>query len=303
MKLFPEYLRKPFWVLAFLWVSTVSFSQELNCLVSVNSELVDQTNQQVFKTLERSLNDYVNKTKWTNKKYSPNERINCSMLITINSYESNRFTATLQVQSSRPTYNSNYQTPIFNYNDRQFTFNYVEFQPLFFNPTTFDSNLVAVITYYVYVILGLDADTFALEGGTEYYKKAQDIVNLAQSSSFSGWKQADGNRTRWELIDNLTSNTFREYRIAMYNYHRKGLDVMVDNNSAAKQTIAGCMRLFDALAKRRPNSFLVQTFFDAKADEIQQVFSGGPKMNIVNLVEILNRVAPYQASTWQQIKY
>lgn len=287
----------------FLLTVVNGFAQELNCLVSVNSDLVDQTNQQVFKTLERSLNDYVNKTKWTNKVFAPHERINCSMLITVNSYESNKFSATIQIQSNRPVYNSDYQTPVFNYNDRQFDFTYIEFQPLYFNPNVFESNLVAVVTYYVYVILGLDADTFELEGGTLYFKKAQEIVNLAQGSGYAGWQQTDGNRTRWELIDNLLSNTFREYRIALYNYHRKGLDLMVDNNMAAKQTIAGCMRLFDALIKRRPNAFLIQTFFDAKAEEIKEVFSGGPKMSIVNLIDLLNRVAPFYAGTWKEIKY
>ncbi len=303
MKLLPEYMRNLLTSLLVLLVCHFANAQELNCQVSVNSDLVDQTNQQIFRTLERSLNDYVNKTKWTNKVYAPQERINCSMLITINSYDSDRFTATLQLQSSRPVFNSNYETPVFNYNDRQFAFNYIEFQPLFYNPNSFDSNLVAVVTYYVNIILGLDADTFSLEGGTEYFKKAQGIVNLAQGSGYLGWQQADGNRTRWELIDNLLSNTFREYRIAMYNYHRKGLDIMVDNASASKQTIAGCMRLLDSLIKRRPNAFLIQTFFDAKSDEIQSIFSDGPKMDIVSLVEILNRIAPFYATTWKEIKY
>ena len=227
------------------------------------------------------------------------------MFITVSSYNpsTNQFVATLQVQSSRPVYNSTYESPVFNYNDKQFSFTYVEYQPLFYNANAFESNLISVITYYANIILGLDADTFALEGGTDYFKKAQEVVNLAQGSGYSGWQQTDGNRTRWELIDNILSNTFREYRIAMYNYHRKGLDVLVDNNTAAKQTVAGSMRLFDALAKRRPNAFLVQTFFDAKANEIQQLFSDGPSINVVSLLEILNRVAPFYAATWKEIKY
>src|SRR5690606_36550971 len=181
-------------------------AQELNCTVIVNSDQVNQTNRQVFRTLEKSLNDYVNKTEWTNKKYAINERINCSMMLTISGYENNQFEGTIQIQSNRPVFNSTYETPVFNYQDKQFTFNYLEFEPLFYNVNAFESNLVSVITYYVYVILGIDADTFSKEGGTEYFNKARSIVNMAQGSRYSGWRQIDGNRTRWELIDNLMSN-------------------------------------------------------------------------------------------------
>ena len=160
------------------------------------------------------------------------------------------------------------------------------------------------MAYYAYIILGLDADTFALEGGTEFYKKAQQIVTQAQGSNFAGWSQsATSNRTRFVLVDNLLSNTFREYRIAMYNYHRKGLDILGDNNSTGKQVISGSMRLFETLIKRRPNAFLIQTFFDAKAEEIRNIFSDGPKVDVVSLKETLNRVAPFYASTWNEIKY
>jgi hypothetical protein len=279
-------------------------AQELNCTIIVNSEQVEQTNQQIFKTLERSLNDYVNKTKWTNKNFKQQERINCSMLLTITDFDgSSQFSGTLQVQSSRPVFNSSYDSPVFNYNDRQFNFSYLEFEPLFFNPNSFESNLIGVITYYVYIILGIDADTFAKNGGNSYFEQARNVVNLAQGSGFLGWQQADGNRTRWELIDNLLSNTFKEYRAAMYNYHRLGLDKMTDNMTLAKEQIIGCMKMFELLVARRPNSFLLQTFFDAKSEEILGVFSDGPKIDVVNLKNSLNKVAPFYANTWKEIKY
>ncbi|WP_224482632.1 DUF4835 family protein [Robertkochia aurantiaca] len=286
-----------------LSVSSLLYAQELNCTIIVNSEQVEQTNQQVFKTLERSLNDFVNKSKWTNRNLEPDERIDCSMQLTITSFDANTFTANLQIQSNRPVYNSTYQSPVFNYQDRQFTFNYLEFEPLFFNPNVFESNLTAVITYYIYIILGVDADTFEREGGTPFFKRAQSIVNLAQGSGYSGWQQTDGNRTRWELVDNLLSNTFREYRLALYNYHRLGMDNMTDNAMLAKQSIAGSMKLFERLNNTRPNSFVLQTFFDAKAEEIAGIFSGGPKMDIVNLVNTLNKVAPLYGETWSRIEY
>lgn len=279
-------------------------AQELNCTITVNADQVNQTNRQIFLTLERALNDFVNKSQWTNRIYKENERVNARMFITVTDYASDRFSANIQIQSSRPVFNTSYESPIFNYKDNEFNFRYIEFEPLVYNPNVFDSNLVGVISYYVYIILGLDADTFALEGGTEFYKEAQQIVNQAQGSGSSGWSQtASNNRTRFVLVDNLLSNTFREYRIAMYNYHRKGLDILGDNNSTGKQVIAGSMRLFETLTQRRPNAFLIQTFFDAKSEEIQDIFSDGPKVDIVSLKETLNKVAPFYSSTWDEITY
>jgi hypothetical protein len=292
-------------VLSILLLSVVSFSiaQELNCQIKIDVQQVNQTNQQIFKTLERSLNDFVNKTQWTNKKYAASERINSSMIINVSEYDSDQFVATIQVQSSRPIYNSSFESPVFNFNDRQFKFIYQEFQPIVYNPNAFTTNLVAVVAYYVYVILGLDADTFSPRGGSDYYAQAQQIVNLSQSSGFLGWKEADGNRTRWRLLDNMLNNTYKEYRTVMYNYHRVGMDMMADDPRAAKSTIGKGMELFVALNNRRPNSFLLQTFFDAKAEEIKSIFSGGPKINVVKLVETLNRVAPFHASKWEKIKF
>lgn len=278
-------------------------AQELNCAITINSDQVGQTNQQIFRTLERSLNDFVNKAKWTNKVYKEQERVNARMFITISEYESNRFKASIQLQSSRPVFNTSYESPVFNYKDDQFNFEYIEFQPLVYNENVFESNLVGVVAYYVYIILGLDADTFSLEGGNEYYRKAQNIVSQAQGGSYAGWSQSSNERTRFELVDNLLSNTFREYRIAMYNYHRKGLDILSDNNSTGKQVIAGTMRLMETMAKRRPNAFLIQAFFDAKSDEIKDIFSDGPKMDIVQLKETLLAIAPFYSNTWNEIKY
>ncbi|MGB5273920.1 MAG: DUF4835 family protein [Flavobacteriaceae bacterium] len=291
-------------LIPFLFLLTCQLfqAQELNCTITLNSDQVSQTNQQIFKTLERSLNDFVNKNKWTNRAFKENEKINAQMFITITNFDSNRFKGTLQIQSSRPVYNTSYETPIFNYKDNDFDFEYIEFQPLVFNENVYESNLVSVISYYVYIILGLDADTFSLEGGNDYYRVAQKIVTQAQGSNAAGWSQST-DRSRFELVDNLMSNTYREYRVAMYNYHRKGMDVLGDNNSTGKQVIAGTMKLFETMIKRRPNAFLIQTFFDAKSDEIQNIFSDGPKMDVVQLKETLNRIAPLYSGTWNEIKY
>lgn len=297
-------MRKAIFLLLITFFSLVSNAQELTCAVTVNSDQLSQGEQQVFKTLERSLNDFINKTKWTNRVYKENERVNAQMFITITSFESNNFSGNIQIQSSRPVYNTSYSSPVFNYKDNAFNFQYIEFQPLIFNENQFESNLVSVMAYYVYIMLGLDADTFSLEGGTDFYRKAQNIVTQAQGSNSAGWSQSsDSNRSRFELVDNLLSNTYREYRIAMYNYHRKGLDILPDNNSTGKQVIAGTMNLFQTMINRRPNAFLISIFFDAKSEEIKNIFSDGPKVDIVKLKETLNKIAPLYASTWNDIKY
>ncbi|TDT45466.1 uncharacterized protein DUF4835 [Maribacter spongiicola] len=297
-------MRKAIFLLLFTFFSLVSHAQELTCTITVNSDQLSRGEQQVFKTLERSLNDFINKTKWTNRVYKENERVNAQMFITITSFESNNFSGNIQIQSSRPVYNTSYSSPVFNYKDNAFNFQYIEFQPLIFNENQFESNLVSVMAYYVYIMLGLDADTFSLEGGTDFYRKAQNIVTQAQGSNSAGWSQSsDSNRSRFELVDNLLSNTYREYRIAMYNYHRKGLDILPDNNSTGKQVIAGTMNLFQTMINRRPNAFLISTFFDAKSEEIKNIFSDGPKIDIIKLKETLNKIAPLYASTWNDIKY
>src|SRR5690606_8136188 len=296
-------MRRPLALLFLFFVSLGASAQELLCEVTVNSDQVGQTNQQVFRTLERSINDLVNKSKWTNRVYRENERVSARMFITVTNYQSDRFEANIQIQSSRPIFNTSYQSPIFNYKDDAFNFQYQEFQPLVFNPNSFDSNLVAVISYYVYIILGLDADTFSLEGGNDLYRSAQQIVSQAQSSNYGGWSQQTGQRSRFELVHNLLSNSFKEYRIAMYNYHRKGLDILADNNSTGKQILAGSLRLFEAMVQRRPNAILIQTFFDAKAEEIQNILPDGPPVDLVQLRETLNKVAPFHANTWNAINF
>jgi len=277
-------------------------AQELNCKVTINSDQLSQGNLPVFKTLERSLNDFVNKNKWSNRTFKENERINAQMFITITKYESNRFEGNIQIQSSRPVYNTSYETPVFNFKDNNLTFQYIEFQPLVFNENVFESNLVAVIAYYANMILGLDADTFTLEGGTDYFVMAQKITTQGQSSGYKGWDFTE-KRSRFLLIDDLLSNTYRKYRLATYSYHRKGVDILADNNSSGKQIILGAIRLFGTMEQRQTNSFLIQTFFDAKSDEIKDIFSDGPKVDIIKLKETLIKVAPNYSSTWNDIKY
>jgi len=277
-------------------------AQELNCTVTVNAQKLTNANQQVFKTLETSLSEFVNQTHWTGQTFKQNEKINCSMYITISSNNSDQFVATIQVQSSRPIYNSSYASPILNFNDKDFNFKYAEFESLNFNPTSFESNLVSVISFYSYVILGMDADTFLTESGDTYFETAQNILNVAQQSGYKGWNQADGNQNRYFLINDLLSPAFAEVRQTMYNYHT-GLDLMSQDLKAAKEKIKKSLLDLGKLNASRPNAFLTRVFFDAKSDEIVSIFSGGPSIPITDLVDNLNRTSPLNSSKWVLIKY
>lgn len=293
-----------FFFLVILFAFSFSIkAQEFNAKVGINAEQTGNPNLQVFKTLERALTEFINNTKWTNVDYRTEERIDCSFFVTIVGYDNDAFTATLQVQASRPVYGSNYTTTIFNVNDKQFNFNYLEFQPLNFNPNNFESNLISVVAFYLYTILGVDADTFKLNGGTDYFEEAKNIVGNAQTSNTLGWNAQDGAQTRFRLNDDLLSGTFDGYRTAMYTYHREGLDVMHNNLKEGKTVVTKAMKSLLDVHNVRPNSFMMRVFFDAKADEISSVLSGGPSVNIAETVEILNRIAPTYSENWKNIKF
>ena len=281
----------------------LAFSQELNCKLVVNAQQTGNENFPIFKTLEKQLNEFINNTKWTNKSFASQERIDCSMVVNVVNYSGENFQASLQVQSSRPVYGSSLNTPLYNFNDKDFNFRYLEFQNLIFSPTLFESNLVSVLAFHVYIILGIDADSFSENGGDAYFKQAQIITNYSQQENYGGWKVEDGLQSRFALIDNILSPTFKEYRSVQYLYHRNGLDLMSDNIKLGKEQIAAALKQFQAMNSRRPNSFILRTFFDAKADEIEQIFSDGPSVNIASVKETLQRVAPMHNSKWQNIKF
>lgn len=291
-------------VIVFLLLSQLISAQELNCDVVVNAQQTGNENVQVFKTLEKQLNEFVNNTRWTNKSFSPNERINCSMNIIVTDYNSDVFQATIQVSASRPIFNSAYSSPIYNFNDKDFTFRYLEYQNMIYSPTQFESNLISVIAFHVYMILGMDADTFENKGGEEYFNQARTIVGYSQQNNASGWEPPKGgDQTRSALIDNVLSTTFKEFRSVMYKYHREGLDSMHTDVKKGKESIAEALNTLDAMNSRRPNSFILRVFFDAKADEIQEIFSDGPSVKITNLLTTLSKIAPMHAGKWRKITF
>lgn len=291
-------------ILVAFFISIHVSSQELNCTLVVNAQQTGNENVQVFKTLEKQLNEFVNNTRWTNKTFKTQERIECSMVITIQDYQSDMFQGSIQVQSARPVHNSFYASSVYNFNDKDFNFKYLEYQNLNFNSTQFESNLVSVIAFHVYMILGMDADTFELNGGDAYYKQARDIVNYSQQNNPVGWQPPSaGDQTRSALISNVLSPTFKEFHTVLFAYHLQGLDLMADNVKEGKSGVATALTQLDALHSRRPNSFLLRVFFDAKADEITDVFSDGPDVNIANLVSTLSKIAPTYSRKWRDIKF
>jgi hypothetical protein len=298
-----RFLPKLFTALLSVSLSFGLTAQELESQVVVNADLVDQTNRQIFETLEQSLNEFINSRTWTQRDFLPQERIKCSFVLTLTSYSDNRFEGNLQIQSQRPIFDSNYDSPLFNYLDNDISFTYQEYQPLVYNPAIFQSNLVSLLSFYIHIILGLDAASFEKNGGANYFDLAQKIANLAQQSKLIGWNQNDGIRNRFWLIDSLRSNTFREYRQALYQYHREGMDQMVSDPMKAKESLVSSIQMLYKLYSRRPNAFLLQIFFDAKAGELVDVFTGGPRVGINNMIRQLRRMAPFFNPQWKEIKF
>ncbi len=295
---------RKFFFLIFILSSIFSLqSQELNALVTINTDKIQSSNKQVYQTLQKSVTAFINETQWTTKTFKQQERINCAFTIIISEQNSNNFTASLQVQATRPVYNSSYATPILNINDTSFNFKYSEFAPLIFNPNTYDSNLVSTIAFYVYTILGIDADTFALKGGTDYLKTAENIMLQAQSSGESAWQNKIGKQNRFALIDGFLSSKFSPLRSIYYEYHRKGFDDFSADKELAKQTIQKNVISLEKLHNISIGNYMIRVFLDAKADEISNVFSDGkPAKNTQKMLSVLNKIAPTYKDKWKTIK-
>ncbi|MCG8762305.1 DUF4835 family protein [Tenacibaculum finnmarkense] len=295
---------RKFFFLIFILSAVFSLqSQELNALVTINTDKIQSSNKQVYQTLQKSVTAFINETQWTTKTFKQQERINCAFTIIISEQNSNNFTASLQVQATRPVYNSSYATPILNINDTNFNFKYSEFAPLIFNPNTYDSNLVSTIAFYVYTILGIDADTFALKGGTDYFKTAENVMLQAQSSGESAWQNKIGKQNRFALIDGFLSSKFSPLRSVFYEYHRKGFDNFSADKELAKQTIQKNVISLEKLHNISIGNYMIRIFLDAKADEISNVFSDGkPAKNTQKMLSVLNKIAPTYKDKWKTIK-
>lgn len=293
-------------VLVCLILTASMHAQEFLATVSVDYSQVQTSNNQVYQTLERSLNDFINTTKWTDKRLKVHEKIESNFLIIITGRNGNSYNARLQLQSRRPIFNSNYYSPIINFIDTKFDFDYTENEELIFNPRKFSNkNLTDVIVFYVYYMLGMDADTFQLEGGTPYFKISEQIVNNATGAKYGGWSEMDGNKSRGSLINNVLKSNNKTLRNIYYQYHRFGLDTMSENETKAKNTIGNTLETLSFYEKGNYGLFYpLDIFFMAKKEEIGKIFSGGmmSTANIVGIKETLNSLAPTNSSIWNNMK-
>lgn len=298
-------MSKIYYILALFFANHTVISQELQATVSVNADRMTDVNPQIFKNLQTKVNDFINNTAWTSEKYEPSEKISCNFFINVSEFnpDSNSIKATLQIQSSRPIFNSNYTSPILNLNDKDFSFRFLEFEQLVYDSNSFTSNLVSVLAYYANIIIALDKDTYSNMGGTEYLEVASNIMNIAQSSGYGGWTQNEGNNNnRYFLISDLLSNAYSVYRKALFEYHFAGLDVMADDLVIGKEEISSSITTLSKIQDYRPNALLMRTFFDAKSDELVSIFTGGPKMDYKQLVNTLNRISPLNSQKWNNIR-
>ena len=297
------------YILVFLLFAAIHSvqAQELKCNVTINSDQVEGSNKAVFNTLQQSIQEFVNNSQWTNMTFQDKERIECNMLIVVKQVQDNMYVCEFTCQSRRPVYGTTYTTPILNFKDNNFIFTYQEFDRLDFQQHTFTSNLTALIAYYCYLIIGHDMDSFSRLGGTPYFQICEDIVNAAQSASLesteqSGWKAFDSNRNRYALINNLMDEAFKEYRQYFYDYHRYGLDEMINNVANGRARIASGIEILDKANKARPATYVINAFLDAKSDELVNIFQEGTEDERTKVYETLVNIDPTRQSTYEQIQ-
>jgi len=279
-------------------------AQELDCNVVVNANQISVSNNQIFQTLENALTEFINQTKWTNTPFKKHEQIKCGYTIIITEQKStNSFTANIQIQASRPVFNSTYYSPILNYKDNSFNFSYTEYQPLNYNPNGFESNLIAVITYYNYLILGMYADTFSYLGGEQYLKTALKIANQAQQSGASGWRNTRTNTTKFTIIDRLLSSSGDQFRQFLHKYHYDVLDSFERNQkSAAKNMVKTILKLEDIYqAEQNNNNTLIRFLLDAKTNEIVNMFNKNRGVKTEEMVDVLKKISSNNTKKWKQI--
>lgn len=255
-------------------MAQMSNNGELNARITINSDKIQGTDKSVFTTLQTALTEFVNNRRWTDATFAVNERIDCSMTIILSEKSDNSYKGEIQVQATRPVYNSSYLTTLFNYRDTELDFEYAQFEQLEYNENSLSSNLTATVMFYIYVILGLDFDSFSPLGGKAYFERAQQIVNMAQSQgTWSGWKAFDKDDNRHGLITALTDNTSEKFRNFWYTYHRKGLDEMAGNPDRGRTTIIEALPVLKEVKSARPTSVIMRVFSDAKLDELVLIYS------------------------------
>ena len=274
--------------------------------MQIVTQQIQGTNKKIFQTLQAAVYEFVNNRTWTNNVYSYSERIECNIMINLtDQISSDEFKGTIQVQSRRPVYNTTYNSTMFNYVDNKFHIRYVEFEPLEFNETSHLSNLTSILAYYVYIIIGLDNDSFSFEGGSQYFEKAEAIVMNAQNAPFAGWKpyEGSGNKNRYWLIKNILDVEYSPVREFLYRYHRMGLDNLESATNEARIEIIEGLRLLQEVYRKKPDPylFLLQIVFDAKKDEFVNIFSESFAEEKSRVLRILKEIDPSNSRKYEKI--
>jgi len=282
-------------------------SQELNCQVEIVSTKLQQTDAKIFKTLEQSIFEFMNNQNWSSAIFEPYEKIECAIHITIvEELSSDKFKAKLAINASRPIHNSSYNSVLLNHIDNNFVFEYAEYQNLDYNENIYMSNLTSVLAYYAYVILGLDYDSYSQKGGTPFFNKAQAIVNSIppnlSTDEAPGWKPYESQRNRFHLVDQLMNPRYGTFRTCSYQYHLQGLDLMYEKQKIARQVMTSALKSLQSTVEDYPNAMLVQTFFNAKSDEIVNIYSGATPAEKTAIKNILKNIDPTNEEKYSRIK-
>ena len=300
MKLRSDFLKILFILL--FYFPNLSWAQDLNCDVIINADQIQTTDRAVFRDMETAIENFMNSRDWTPDEFKIEERIKCSISINLVEMPSiGNFKATVQIISSRPIYNTNYESILFNFADRDWTFDYVESMPLEFNQNSYTSNLTSMLAFYAYVILGLDYDSFADLAGSPYYQNAQVIMNNAAQSRLPGWSGLESTRNRYSLIEDLTNQAMQTLRSGIYKYHRLGLDVYENDPEATRSNVLAVLESIRVIKTRYPGSIFVISFFDAKTDELVNVFDQGSMQDKRKAYNLLSELNPNKIDLYSKI--
>lgn len=279
-------------------------AQEFDCMISIQSQKVEGTDKKMFETLQSAIYEFMNNRKWTNYNIRLEERIECTLVITLNERPAvDEFRGTVNVVLRRPVFNTAYNTVLLNHYDKEFWFKYVEYQTLDYADGTFSSNLTQVLAFYANVLIGFYFDSFTLNGGTPFFEKAQDIINIAQSAPEPGWKGYESQKNRYWLIENVLNGSNAPMRQFYYNYHRLGMDMMYDKQDLGRAAVTESIQLLNKMYNAKPGLYLLQMTLDAKKDELVNIYSDSrvPPMEKNDVVNILKEIDPANGSKYLAI--
>ncbi|MEE3037664.1 MAG: DUF4835 family protein [Bacteroidota bacterium] len=285
-------------------ISTDVFSQDLICNVRVSTKNeIPVSDRKKLMKLQKSASEFINNRKWTNEVFTNDERIELNLSFNVlEKVSTDRYKGTLQVQYSRPVFNSSYYSPVLNYLDGEVEFDYIEDQPLDFNENTHTSNLTSILSFYAYIIIGLDYSSFSPDGGNMYFQQAKKIVENAQSAPESGWKAFESNKNRYWLAEELLDAKYSSFHDVMYNYHRSGLDIMHDDNEKGRGIITENIESMRRIKQLNPTAFILQLFFNAKADEISSIYSNAFQEEKSRVLKLLTELDPANLNKYNKIK-